>query len=101
MGHGNLLGRHAVLNPAVALRDEMGFDILQLDLVTNMPPMREVVSGFGSNTEGLSKVVTHYINPINRKQPSYTRHILAEVQDINRTLSPLPSITRLVDPATE
>ena len=74
-------------------------DHKKLDLVTNMPPMREVVSGSGSNTEGLSKVVTHYINPINRQQPSYledTRHILAEVQDINRTLSPLPSTTRLV-----
>ena len=69
------------------------------DPVTNLPPMREVVSGSGSNTEGISKVVTYYINPVNRKQPSYledTRHILAEIKEINQTLSPLPQTTRLV-----
>ena len=69
------------------------------DPVTNIPPMREVVSGSGSNTEGLSKIVTHYINPVNKSQPSYledTRHILAEIRDINETLSPLPLNTRLV-----
>ena len=45
------------------------------DPVTNIPPMREVVSGSGSNTEGLSKIVTHYINPVNKSQPSYTTNL--------------------------
>ena len=57
------------------------------------------ISGSGSNTEGLSKLVTHYINPVNRRQPSYledTRHILEVIKEVNQTMSPLPPTTRIV-----
>ena len=45
----------------------------------NRLPLREVISGSGSSTEGLSKIVTAHIKPANRAQPSFledTRHLL-------------------------
>ena len=69
------------------------------DPLTGVPPWREVVSGSGSNTEGCSKLITHYLNPINRALKSYledTRHMLYKVKNINETLSPLHPHTRLI-----
>ena len=66
---------------------------------TGVPPWREVASGSGSNTEGASKICSHYLNPINMKVASYledTRHMVVKVKDLNRRSAPLSKSTRLV-----
>ena len=64
---------------------------------TEVPPWREVISCSGANTEGASKVVNYFLNPINKKVPSYlkdTRHMLCNLRTINQEQAPLPSSTR-------
>ena len=70
-----------------------------MDATTGLPPWREVVSGSGSNTEGASKIVNFFLNPLNMKVASYlqdTRHMLAKLKSINEERGPLPMQTRLV-----
>ena len=68
---------------------------------TGVPPWRKIVSGAGSQTEGASKVVNFFLNPINMKVHSYledSRDMLLKVKEINQTLAPLPPQTRMVTP---
>ena len=69
-----------------------------IDPLTGVPPWRKVVSGAWSNTEGCSKLLTYYLNPINRAIKSYledTRHMLSKVKKINEEVVPLPPHIRL------
>ena len=53
----------------------------------------------GSNTEGGSRIVNYYLNPLNRKVDSYLedgRHMLVKVGKMNRTQAPFPPQTRIV-----
>ena len=59
---------------------------------SNIPPLREVVSGSGSNTEYLSAYVDHHSKAEVQKLPSYledTPHVLRKIREKNRR-GPLP-----------
>ena len=59
---------------------------------SNLPPLREVVSGSGSNTEFLSAFVDHHLKAEVKKLPSYiedTPDLLREIEKRN-DLGPLP-----------
>ena len=74
-------------------------DHKQPDPTTGVPPWREIVSGSGSNTEGCSKIINHYLNPIMQDLKSYlqdSRHMLEKIKRINDQLSPLPDNTRMI-----
>ena len=72
-----------------------------VDPETGVPPWREIVGGSGSQTEGASKIVNYFLNPINMKVASYledSRDMLAKVKVINETQAPLPAQSRMVTP---
>ena len=53
---------------------------------TGHPPLREVVSNSGSNTQNLGKICTYYIRPVNVQTISYvkdTAHVLRRIKKLN------------------
>ena len=51
-----------------------------------IPPVREIVSCSGSNTEGLGKILDHYIRPVDESASSYIRdtpHVLRMFRELN------------------
>ena len=51
-----------------------------------IPPLREIVSCAGSNTEGLGKIVDSYTRPVDEACPSFiqdTPHLLRLIEEIN------------------
>ena len=62
---------------------------------SNIPPLRPVVSGSGSNTENISRFVDEFAKHEVPKLPSYiedSRHLLAQIEEINKD-GPQPAET--------
>ncbi|KAL8603505.1 hypothetical protein ACOMHN_038646 [Nucella lapillus] len=63
------------------------------------PPGRPIVSGVNGPTENVSKIVDDWLQPYNKRLPSYiqdTTDMLCQLDKWNRELAPFPTNTRLV-----
>ena len=74
------------LTPNLKPRTPIFYGIPKIHKINS--PLRPIVSGFDSPTDNLSKYVTHYLQPLTDKLPSFikdTKHFLQLINDI-----PLP-----------
>ena len=65
-----------------------------------IPPMRLVISGSGSNTESISRMLDFYIKPLVKKLPSYiedTKDFLNSLEVFNEDIIPMDVIPVSID----